>query len=67
MSAYAFNLERTAGPRYVATKSGIRGLAESFRKEVNPYNLRICLIAPGSVGSDMQPSSPKGRRKHRAN
>lgn len=48
---------------YVATKSGIRGFAESFRKEVNPHNIRVSLIEPGSVGSDMQPTSPQEEKE----
>jgi len=43
---------------YVATKSGIQGFTESFRKEVNPHNIRVTLIEPGAVGTDMQPTRP---------
>jgi NADP-dependent 3-hydroxy acid dehydrogenase YdfG len=43
---------------YVATKSGIQGFTESFRKEVNPHNIRVTLIEPGAVGTDMQPTHP---------
>lgn len=39
---------------YVASKSGIQGFTEAFRKEVNPYNIRVTLIEPGLVNSDMQ-------------
>jgi NADP-dependent 3-hydroxy acid dehydrogenase YdfG len=42
---------------YVATKSGIQGFTEAFRKEVNPHNIRVSLIEPGSVGTDMQPTT----------
>jgi NAD(P)-dependent dehydrogenase (short-subunit alcohol dehydrogenase family) len=38
---------------YVATKSGIRGFARSLRKEANPLGIRISLIEPGSIGTDM--------------
>jgi NAD(P)-dependent dehydrogenase (short-subunit alcohol dehydrogenase family) len=38
---------------YVATKSGIRGFARSLRKEANPLGIRIGLIEPGTIGSDM--------------
>lgn len=44
---------------YVATKSGIQGFTEAFRKEVNPHNIRVSLIEPGSVGTDMQPTTPE--------
>ncbi|MFD1772174.1 SDR family oxidoreductase [Sphingobacterium suaedae] len=48
---------------YVATKAGIQGFTESFRKEVNPHNIRVSLIEPGSVGSDMQPTTPEEERE----
>jgi NAD(P)-dependent dehydrogenase (short-subunit alcohol dehydrogenase family) len=38
---------------YVATKAGIRGFARSLRKEANPLGIRVSLIEPGSIGSDM--------------
>ncbi|MEN5055537.1 SDR family oxidoreductase [Sphingobacterium kitahiroshimense] len=43
---------------YVATKAGIQGFSESFRKEMNPHNIRVSLVEPGSVGTDMQPTTP---------
>jgi len=39
---------------YVASKAGIQGFTEAFRKEVNPHNIRVTLIEPGLVNSDMQ-------------
>lgn len=39
---------------YVATKSGIQGFAEAARKELNPKGIRISLIEPGAVDTDMQ-------------
>ena len=38
---------------YVATKAGVRGFARSLRKEANPLGIRVSLIEPGSIGSDM--------------
>ncbi|MCF6404951.1 SDR family oxidoreductase [Chitinophaga filiformis] len=40
---------------YVATKSGIQGFSESLRKEVNEAGIKVSLIEPGAVGTDMQP------------
>ncbi|PWV56925.1 SDR family oxidoreductase [Chitinophaga sp. S165] len=48
---------------YVATKSGIQGFSESLRKEVNEYGIKVTLIEPGAVGTDMQPSSPEEQRE----
>ncbi len=42
---------------YVATKSAIQGFSESFRKEVNEQGIKVTLIEPGAVGTDMQPVS----------
>lgn len=40
---------------YVATKSAIQGFSESVRKEVNKLGIKVSLIEPGAVGTDMQP------------
>lgn len=42
---------------YVASKSGIQGFSESLRKEVNGLGIKVTLIEPGTVGTDMQPRS----------
>jgi len=39
---------------YVATKSAIRGFSTSLRKELNPLGIKVSLIEPGAVTSDMQ-------------
>jgi len=52
---------------YVATKSGIQGFSEALRKEVNEFGVKVTLIEPGAVGTDMQPVSvPKQRKKEAA-
>jgi NADP-dependent 3-hydroxy acid dehydrogenase YdfG len=48
---------------YAATKAGVAGFASSLRKEVADKNIRVSLIEPGAVGSDMQDSSPEEQRK----
>lgn len=48
---------------YVATKAGIQGFTEALRKELNPKNIRVSLIEPGAVGTDMQPTSPEEQRE----
>jgi NADP-dependent 3-hydroxy acid dehydrogenase YdfG len=47
---------------YVATKSAIQGFAESLRKEVNPKGIKVSLVEPGAVGSDMQKTTPEEER-----
>jgi NADP-dependent 3-hydroxy acid dehydrogenase YdfG len=49
---------------YVATKAGIQGFSEALRKEVNPLGIKVTLIEPGAVGTDMQSEySPAEQRK----
>jgi 3-hydroxy acid dehydrogenase/malonic semialdehyde reductase len=48
---------------YTATKAGMQGFADSFRKEMGEKNVRVSLIEPGSVGSDMQECQPDERRQ----
>jgi len=38
---------------YVATKFGVRGFARSLRKEANPLGIRVSLVEPGAIGTDM--------------
>jgi NADP-dependent 3-hydroxy acid dehydrogenase YdfG len=49
---------------YTATKAGIQGFADTFRKEMGEKKVRVSLIEPGSVGSDMQECSPAEQRRH---
>lgn len=52
---------------YVATKSSIQGFSEALRKEVNELGIKVTLIEPGAVDTDMQPSSTEEKRKSREN
>jgi NADP-dependent 3-hydroxy acid dehydrogenase YdfG len=60
MSAESKSAETTV---YVATKSGIRGFTASLRKELNPDGIKVTLIEPGAVSSDMQPGGSEGHDK----
>ncbi|MDP5200337.1 SDR family oxidoreductase [Flavobacterium sp. DG2-3] len=42
---------------YVATKAAIRGFSAALRKELNPLGIKVSLIEPGAVTSDMQPGT----------
>lgn len=55
MSAHSKDADSSV---YVATKSGTRGFSESLRKEVNEKGIKVTLIEPGAVGTDMQPNKP---------
>lgn len=51
------------GTVYVATKSAIRGFTAALRKEVNELGIKVSLIEPGAVTSDMQPASKEEQRE----
>lgn len=42
------------GSVYVAAKAGIQAFCESLRKEVNKEGIKVTLIEPGAVDTDMQ-------------
>ena len=42
------------GSVYVATKAGIQAYSEALRKEVNKQGIKVTLIEPGAVDTDMQ-------------
>jgi NADP-dependent 3-hydroxy acid dehydrogenase YdfG len=41
---------------YAATKHAVRVLAEGFRQEVKPYNIRTTIISPGAVATELPDS-----------
>ncbi len=48
---------------YVATKAGIEGFAAALRKELNEKGIRVSLIEPGAVSSDMASPSADQQRE----
>jgi NAD(P)-dependent dehydrogenase (short-subunit alcohol dehydrogenase family) len=48
---------------YVTTKAGVEGFAEAFAKEVNPRGVKVSLIEPGAIGSDMSPVLPADQQQ----
>jgi NADP-dependent 3-hydroxy acid dehydrogenase YdfG len=57
------NSRKAGDAVYVATKAGTQGFSESLGKEVAPMGIKVTLIEPGSVGTDMQEESPRQQRK----
>jgi 3-hydroxy acid dehydrogenase / malonic semialdehyde reductase len=47
---------------YSATKAGLAAFAETLRKEVADRGVRVTLIEPGTVGTDMQEPSAEEKR-----
>jgi 3-hydroxy acid dehydrogenase/malonic semialdehyde reductase len=53
---------------YTSTKAGIDAFAETLRKEISEEkNIKITVIQPGSVGTDMQECSEEDKRDAIAN
>jgi NADP-dependent 3-hydroxy acid dehydrogenase YdfG len=48
---------------YVATKAGVQGFAEAFRKEMIKPGIKVSLIEPGTVGSDLDGISADEQRR----
>ena len=49
---------------YAGIKSGIAGFAEALRRELGPKGIRVSLIEPGKVGSNMQyPDVPDEKQR----
>jgi NAD(P)-dependent dehydrogenase (short-subunit alcohol dehydrogenase family) len=48
---------------YAATKGGINAFAMTLRKELADRNIRVSVISPGSVGTDMQECSVEEQRQ----
>lgn len=51
------DVREETGSVYVATKSGLQGFTEAFRKNVNQQGIKVTLIEPGAVDTDMQEKS----------
>lgn len=48
---------------YVATKSGIRGFSDSLGKKLAEQNIRVTLIEPGLIATEMTEQSPEQMRE----
>lgn len=48
---------------YSATKAGLQAFAETLRKEVAARGVRVSLVEPGTVGSDMQQAGADEQRE----
>jgi hypothetical protein len=50
------------GAVYAATKFAVRALSEGLRQEVKPYNIRMTVISPGAVATELLSPSLMWRR-----
>ncbi len=49
---------------YCATKHALRALAKAFRIELKPQKIRVTLISPGAVDTDLWQDIPNPRREN---
>ncbi|MFP9100465.1 SDR family oxidoreductase [Flavobacterium sp. RHBU_24] len=57
------DVREETGSVYVATKAGIQAFSEALRKKVNKQGIKVTLIEPGAVDTDMQPQSTEEKRE----
>jgi NADP-dependent 3-hydroxy acid dehydrogenase YdfG len=62
-SGHIINVSSVAGHKvrygsavYAATKTAVRVISEGLRLEVKPYNIRVTIISPGAVASELADS-----------
>jgi len=60
------NVRSGSSSIYVASKAGIQGFSEALRKEVNSLGIRVSLIEPGEVGTDMNSLSVEEQHRKQA-
>ncbi|MCO6149439.1 SDR family oxidoreductase [Flavobacterium sp. NRK1] len=58
------DVREETGSVYVATKSAIQGFSEAFRKQINKKGIKVTLIEPGAVDTDMQ-EQPTDEKKEK--
>lgn len=56
VSSVAGHKVRPSSAVYAATKTAVRVIAEGFRQEVKPHNIRTTIISPGAVVTDLSDS-----------
>jgi 3-oxoacyl-[acyl-carrier protein] reductase len=51
------------GAAYAASKWGLNGLSYSVAEELRPYNIRVAVVCPGSVDTELSPHAGKDPNK----
>lgn len=51
------------GAAYAASKWGLNGLTYSVAEELRPYNIRVAVVCPGSVDTELSPHAGKDPNK----
>jgi 3-oxoacyl-[acyl-carrier protein] reductase len=51
------------GAAYAASKWGLNGLSYSVAEELRPHNIRVSVVCPGSVNTELSPHEGKNQAK----
>ncbi|HZR56905.1 MAG TPA: SDR family NAD(P)-dependent oxidoreductase [Terriglobales bacterium] len=51
------------GAAYAASKWGLNGLSYSIAEELRPHNIRVSVVCPGSVNTELSPHEGKDQTK----
>ena len=51
------------GAAYAASKWGLNGLTYSVAEELRPHNIRVAVVCPGSVDTELSPHAGKDPNK----
>jgi NAD(P)-dependent dehydrogenase (short-subunit alcohol dehydrogenase family) len=51
------------GAAYAASKWGLNGLTYSVAEELRPHNIRVSVVCPGSVDTELSPHAGKDPNK----
>src|ERR1700751_3303709 len=69
-SGYIINISSLAGKNplpngaaYAASKWGLNGLTYSVAEELRPHHIRVAVVCPGSVNTDLSPHAGKDPNK----
>lgn len=63
------DVKDTGADVYTATKTGIAGFCDALRKQVNEQNIKVSLVEPGLVGTDLhedEQAEPEKQREMQA-
>jgi NADP-dependent 3-hydroxy acid dehydrogenase YdfG len=63
ISSVATDIKAIGESVYAASKAGVEAFAETLRKEVAERNIKVSVIQPGSVDTDMQECSDAEKRE----
>ena len=65
ISSVAGRVARSGSGVYNLTKHGVGAFSESLRQEVTGRHVRVSLVEPGAVATELEPQPPRDPGEHR--